>query len=79
MGGETGVESVPGVGSKFWFTACFGPATQPARPRLPAPAALLNGQRVLLVDDNATNRKVLMGQLLQCSVDPISAAPPAKL
>jgi CheY-like chemotaxis protein len=28
----------------------------------------------LLVDDNATNRKVLMGQLLQCGVDPICAA-----
>jgi CheY-like chemotaxis protein len=26
-----------------------------------------------MVDDNATNRKVLMGQLLQCGVDPVSA------
>jgi two-component system sensor histidine kinase/response regulator len=36
--------------------------------------ASLKGQRVLVVDDNATNRKVLMGQLLMCGVEPMSAA-----
>jgi len=34
---------------------------------------VLQGRRVLLVDDNTTNRTVLMGQLLQCGVDPVSA------
>jgi CheY-like chemotaxis protein len=72
MGGEAGVESERGVGSTFWFTAWFGPATH-APPALPAPAAELKGQRVLMVDDNATNRKVLMGQLLLSGVDPVSA------
>jgi two-component system sensor histidine kinase/response regulator len=77
MGGETGVESVRGVGSTFWFTAWFGPAKQvPAA--LPAPAAALKGQRVLMVDDNATNRKVLMGQLLLSGVDPVSAGSAAE-
>jgi two-component system, sensor histidine kinase and response regulator len=72
MDGESGVESSPGVGSTFWFTAWFGPATQPAQPFNTSPAALA-GQRIIMVDDNATNRKVLMGQLLQCGVDPVSA------
>jgi PAS domain S-box-containing protein len=72
MGGETGVQSTPGVGSRFWFTAVLGTATQ--QPGVPAAcSAALQGQRVVLVDDNATNRKVLMGQLLQCGVDPVSA------
>jgi two-component system, sensor histidine kinase and response regulator len=72
MDGEAGVESSLGVGSTFWFTAWFSPAAQPARAYNTPPAAL-SGQRVIMVDDNATNRKVLMGQMLQCGVDPVSA------
>jgi CheY-like chemotaxis protein len=72
MGGETGAESTPGVGSTFWFTAWFGPATQAPR-ALPSPLPELKGQRVLMVDDNTTNRKILMGQLLLSGVDPVSA------
>jgi PAS domain S-box-containing protein len=77
MGGETGVESVRGVGSTFWFTAWFAPATQAPR-AFPSPPLALKGQRVLLVDDNATNRKVLMGQLLLSGVDPVSACSAAE-
>ncbi len=73
MGGETGVESVAGVGSLFWFTARFAPVIQSLRPLYPAPVSI-KGQRILVVDDNATNRKVLMGQLLLCGVDPVSAS-----
>ena len=62
---------LPG-GPTFWFTAWFGPAVQPAH-AYNTPSAALSGQRVIMVDDNATNRKVLMGQLLQCGVDPVSA------
>jgi two-component system sensor histidine kinase/response regulator len=72
MGGESGVESTQGVGSSFWFTAWFGQAHETAPASSPPPAAL-RGQRIIMVDDNATNRKVLMGQLLQCGVDPVSA------
>jgi two-component system sensor histidine kinase/response regulator len=72
MGGEADVESTRGVGSTFWFTAWFGPVKQVPR-TCPSPPAELNGQRVLMVDDNATNRKVLMGQLLLSGVDPVSA------
>jgi two-component system sensor histidine kinase/response regulator len=73
MGGETGVESVVGTGSRFWFTAHFEPVIDSLPPRHSAPASI-KGRRVLVVDDNATNRKVLMGQLLLCGVDPVSAS-----
>jgi CheY-like chemotaxis protein/HPt (histidine-containing phosphotransfer) domain-containing protein len=72
MGGETGADSTRAVGSTSWFTAWFGPVTRDPQ-TFSAPSAALRGQRVIMVDDNATNRKVLMGQLLQCGVDPVSA------
>jgi len=73
MGGETGVESVEGVGSLFWFTAHFAPVVHSLQPVYPVPPSI-KGQRVLVVDDNATNRKVIMGQLLLCGVEPVSAS-----
>jgi signal transduction histidine kinase/ligand-binding sensor domain-containing protein/DNA-binding response OmpR family regulator/HPt (histidine-containing phosphotransfer) domain-containing protein len=69
MGGQTGVESSEGVGSAFWFTARFGvTATRGAEPR--GDVSLLRGQPILVVDDNATNRKVLIGQLSQFGMQP---------
>jgi len=73
MGGETGVESVEGSGSVFWFTARFAPVVHSGQ-RLHSALTRLKGQRVLVVDDNATNRKVLMGQLLLCGTEPVSAS-----
>ncbi|MBC7982807.1 MAG: response regulator [Candidatus Obscuribacterales bacterium] len=72
MGGECGATSETGVGSVFWFTARFGIA-QHATTTRPAPPAVLKGQRILVVDDNATNRKVLMGQLTLCGMEPVCA------
>src|SRR6202040_4178370 len=73
MGGETGVDSIEGEGSVFWFTARFAPVDGSLQPVQTATTSI-KGQRVLVVDDNATNRKILMGQLLLCGVEPMSAA-----
>ena len=61
MGGEMGIESSPGQGSTFWFTGRFEKQTQTAFIEK-LPAGNLAGVKVLIVDDNATNRKILSHQ-----------------
>ena len=61
MSGKIGVESAPAVGSKFWFTAIFGMGDTAAPGRLPMDG--LHNVRILIVDDNATNRKILHYQV----------------
>ena len=72
MGGEAGVQSEPGVGSVFWFTAQFAAAAEVA-PAIDGAPASIAGRRVLLVEDNLTNRRNLLGQLLLCGVEPVAA------
>jgi PAS domain S-box-containing protein len=59
MGGRIELESQPGQGSTFHFTARFGLPAGPAVGRAPAQPAALHGLPVLVVDDNATNRRIL--------------------
>ena len=62
MGGRIGFNSEPGKGSTFYFTARFD--RQPAgAPEARACVRSLERLRVLTVDDNATNRKILSHQL----------------
>jgi len=81
MGGQTWVESPVrfrltdkgGPGSTFHFTACFEARACQAPSPLPPTSVDLKGLRVLVVDDNATNRRILEEMLKRWHMVPVLA------
>ena len=71
MGGEIGVESTEGEGSTFWFTISLPHAAQTKSKRV-TPFDV-SGARILVVDDNAVNRSILLEQMAAWSFDSCAA------
>src|SRR5262249_11385534 len=73
MGGTITVDSVPGRGSAFAFTARFGLQPHLAETAAAQPPVVLRDLPALIVDDNATNRQILEEWLRGYAMEPTAA------
>ena len=71
MGGTIWIESALGVGSHFHFTIQLDRSdSKPGEDNVIAPPEMLAGVRVLVIDDNRTNRRILEGLLRSWGMEP---------
>jgi signal transduction histidine kinase/CheY-like chemotaxis protein len=70
MGGKVWVESEVGRGTKFHFTLRLGTSEKTMGARIIAAPEMLRDVKVLVVDDNRTNRRILEGMLKHWGVNP---------
>jgi len=73
MGGYIEVKSKEGVGTSFIFTIKTMPGSQILRTYVTNHMAGIEGKRILVVDDNTTNRSILKNQLELWKLEPVLA------
>jgi signal transduction histidine kinase/DNA-binding response OmpR family regulator/HPt (histidine-containing phosphotransfer) domain-containing protein len=78
MGGDISADSTPGLGSVFTFTVRGAVADVPRAHPVPDSPPDLAGRSVLVVDDNATNREIVVRRAESWGMRPVEAASPGE-